>query len=213
MGSTSILQNGHITEITKDGPAPRYNTAMVYDNGREQMVLFGGRTRDGEEFIAFNDTWIWDGAKWHEATKDDGKIRREEALLAEVQNAVAQFSAAFVEANAEKLDLLLAPGYRHTNADGSVVSRAQWLEWIKFRREKIISDELRIEEYDNAEVEVLLLSPSIAVATGRNVASGVNAGKPFRTEILFTHVWTKENNKWQRAVFHDARIADRNAQP
>jgi len=69
MGRTSILQNGQIKEIASDGPTPRYNTAMVYDSKREQMLLFGGRIRDGEDFIAYGDTWIWNGAKWHEAIK------------------------------------------------------------------------------------------------------------------------------------------------
>lgn len=210
MGRTSILQNGQIKEIAGDGPAPRYNTAMVYDGRREQMVLFGGRIRDGEDFIAYGDTWIWNGAKWREAIKDESKSRREENLKAEVLNAVAQFSAAFLEADAEKLNLLLAPDYRYTNTDGSVVSRERWLEWIKSRREKITSGELKIENYNNEDVEVVLLSPTITVATGRNIASGVESGKPFRTEIRFTHVWVKQNNKWQRTVFHDSRITEWN---
>lgn len=212
MGRTSILQNGQIKEIARDGPAPRYNTAMVYDSRRELMIVFGGRIRDGEEFIAYGDTWIWNGAKWREAIKDESKSRREENLKAEVLNAVAQFSAAFLEADAEKLNLLLAPDYRHTNTDGSVVSRERWLEWIRSRREKIASGELTIEKYENEEVEVTLLSPAIAVATGRNIASGVDSGKPFRTESRFTHVWAKQNDKWQRSVFHDSRITAWNTQ-
>jgi hypothetical protein len=111
MGRTSILQNGQIKEIANAGPAPRYNTAMVYDSKRGQMILFGGRIRDGENFIPYGDTWIWDDAKWHEAIKDESKNRREENLKAEVLNAVAQFSAAFREADAEKLHQLLASDY------------------------------------------------------------------------------------------------------
>jgi hypothetical protein len=212
MGRTSILQNGQIKEIANDGPASRYNTAMVFDSKREQMVLFGGRIRDGEDFNAYGDMWIWNGANWREAIKDESKSRREENLKAEVMNATAQFSAAFRDADAEKLNLLLATDYRHTNTDGSVVSRERWLEWIKSRRGKITSGELKIEKYENEDVEVTLLSSTAAVATGRNLASGVDNGKPFRIEIRFTHVWAKQNNKWQRTAFHDSRIIERNTQ-
>lgn len=194
------------------GPTPRAYAAMAFDSKRGQMFLFGGRIRDGENFIPYGDTWIWDGVKWHETIKDESKIRREENLKVEVLNAITQFSAAFVEADAEKLHLLLAPNYRHTNTDGSVVSRERWLEWVKSRREKIASGELKIEKYDNENVEVVLLSPTIAVATGRNIAIGVDSGKPFRIEIRFTHVWAKQNNQWQRTVFHDSRITERNTQ-
>jgi ketosteroid isomerase-like protein len=170
------------------------------------MVLFGGRIREGQDFIAYGDTWIWEGVKWREAIKAEGKYRREENLKEEVLDAIEEFSAAFAQADADKLNLLLAPDYRHTNTDGSSSTRERWLEWIKTRREKIVSGELKIVDYENENVEVSLLSPTIAVATGRNFASGVDAGKPFNTAIRFTHVWKKENDKWQRAVFHDSRI-------
>jgi ketosteroid isomerase-like protein len=210
MGRTSILHGGQIQEINAEGPAPRYNTEMVYDSKRGQMVLFGGRIRDGENFIAYGDMWIWDGTKWHVAMEAEGESLREEKLKREVLSAIEQFSAAFAEADVEKLNLLLAPDYRHTNSDGSVVSRERWLEWIKSRREKITSRELVLEKYQNEAVEVVLLSSAVAAATGRNLAVGVDSGRPFRNEIRFTHVWTKENNKWRRTVFHDSRITERN---
>jgi hypothetical protein len=43
------------------GPPARYDHAMVYDPGRDQIVLFGGRNAAG---TALGDTWIWNGSSW-----------------------------------------------------------------------------------------------------------------------------------------------------
>src|SRR5690606_7562385 len=37
-------------------PPPRFDHALAYDSDRNVVVLFGGRTRDGQPF---NDTWEW----------------------------------------------------------------------------------------------------------------------------------------------------------
>ena len=42
-------------------PGPRYGHEMVYDEMREEVVLFGGFGPDGEPK---GDTWIWDGESW-----------------------------------------------------------------------------------------------------------------------------------------------------
>ena len=44
------------------GPPPRAHHAMVYDAGRERVVLFGGL---GADRRYLDDTWEWDGARWH----------------------------------------------------------------------------------------------------------------------------------------------------
>ena len=43
------------------GPTPRAHHAMVYDAGRERVVLFGGL---GADRRYLDDTWEWDGARW-----------------------------------------------------------------------------------------------------------------------------------------------------
>jgi hypothetical protein len=48
---------------TATEPPARTYTAMVYDEARQQMVLFGGAGGPG------NDTWIWDGASWSNRTE------------------------------------------------------------------------------------------------------------------------------------------------
>jgi hypothetical protein len=43
------------------GPPARYEHAMVYDAGRDRIVLFGGRNAGG---TALGDTWLWNGSSW-----------------------------------------------------------------------------------------------------------------------------------------------------
>jgi hypothetical protein len=53
-------------------PPPRTNAGMVYDEGRHQVVLFGGQ--DAVESVAgqglppLSDTWTWDGTTWAKRT-------------------------------------------------------------------------------------------------------------------------------------------------
>ena len=44
-----------------DRPVGRFNTRLVYDSGRERILMFGGHTWSGEPL---NDLWEFDGAAW-----------------------------------------------------------------------------------------------------------------------------------------------------
>jgi hypothetical protein len=57
-------------------PPSRHGHAMVYDAGRQRVVLFGGRTIDFGS--TFNDTWEYDGTTWMQrtpATAPSGRAR------------------------------------------------------------------------------------------------------------------------------------------
>jgi hypothetical protein len=45
---------------TQNPPPPRFDHSLVYDNLRQQMILFGGRTLGS----TLQDTWLWNGASW-----------------------------------------------------------------------------------------------------------------------------------------------------
>lgn len=51
-----------------EGPSPRYFHAMVYDEARQVVLLFGGICRDRRD--PCGDAWIWDGAGWSEIPVD-----------------------------------------------------------------------------------------------------------------------------------------------
>ncbi len=47
------------TQVADTGPTARSGHALAYDNARERVVLFGGRTGN-----PLGDTWEWDGTEW-----------------------------------------------------------------------------------------------------------------------------------------------------
>lgn len=49
------------------GPGDRHGHAMVTDDARQRVVLFGGMA-DGNGTIPLDDTWEWDGTDWIERT-------------------------------------------------------------------------------------------------------------------------------------------------
>jgi len=54
-------------------PGARFGHEMVYDEAREVTLLFGGFGPDG---IPKGDTWIWDGADWHEVAQKGPSPRK-----------------------------------------------------------------------------------------------------------------------------------------
>ena len=61
-----------------NGPPPRYNHAMAYDENRGVVVLFGGRAQTG----ILSDTWEWDGFLWTQKTPKTRPSAREQASMA-----------------------------------------------------------------------------------------------------------------------------------
>ncbi|MDU8886247.1 kelch repeat-containing protein [Yeosuana sp. MJ-SS3] len=48
-------------KIKENNPGKRWGHVLIYDQFRDQLVLFGGTRERG---IYLNDTWIWDNKKW-----------------------------------------------------------------------------------------------------------------------------------------------------
>jgi len=60
LGDTWEWDGVYWTQLADTGPAPRAGMAMVYDDARERVVLFGG----GNDAGYFGDTWEWNGEEW-----------------------------------------------------------------------------------------------------------------------------------------------------
>ncbi|MBI5543754.1 MAG: hypothetical protein HY901_07710, partial [Deltaproteobacteria bacterium] len=54
-------------------PPPRRWHSLAYDPRRGRTVLFGGESRDGEKAVFLNDTWEWNGMRWHKLTPAAGE--------------------------------------------------------------------------------------------------------------------------------------------
>lgn len=66
LGDTWRFDHGGWTEIKPAvAPAPRWHFAMVTDEARGQLVLFGGVDHTQKPAaVVFGDTWVWEGAAW-----------------------------------------------------------------------------------------------------------------------------------------------------
>lgn len=58
---------------TTNGPAPRFDCSMAYDQARERMVLLGGQI-DGGTIADHKVVWEWDGNQWHTNLPSSGPV-------------------------------------------------------------------------------------------------------------------------------------------
>src|SRR6185436_15876621 len=61
LGDTWAFDGNAWSSLPVIGPPARTGHAMVYDSGRDEVVLFGG---DGTEPGYRADTWVWNGSSW-----------------------------------------------------------------------------------------------------------------------------------------------------
>lgn len=63
------------------GPSPRWGVRMAFDAGAKKMVLFGGRpSGSGRPKTPLDDTWLWDGVQWSQATVPGPSNRSHHAM-------------------------------------------------------------------------------------------------------------------------------------
>ena len=72
----ALTAQGAWTQVASSGPSPRAGHAMVYDDQRSEVILFGGF--DGT--TKFGDTWAWDGASWTQRSTTGPSGRTEHAM-------------------------------------------------------------------------------------------------------------------------------------
>jgi hypothetical protein len=67
--------------LSRSGPAPRAEAAMIYDQRRRRLVLFGGYRTVRGVTTRYGDTWEWDGHVWTPIA-DTGPSPRNNAAMA-----------------------------------------------------------------------------------------------------------------------------------
>lgn len=129
---------------------------------------------------------------------DDGAIKA----------AMAELSDAFMTADADAMDRLLATPYSHINNGGEPVERSAYVAWQRTRAEQEAkSGKRRYNTYDTSDVKIDFLNTSTAVVTGLGKLTAERDGKPWSLDFRFTNVWImNDSGQWQRAVFHDTYL-------
>lgn len=131
---------------------------------------------------------------------------REAILKSELLEILEKFSIAYSQANIAVLDSMIADEYFHTNTNGGTVTREQWLQWNRSRAISLANGEIKISDYRNEDVQIKILSPTLAIITGINRFTRERDGTVEALRIRYSHVWTKQSGIWQRQLFHDSRI-------
>lgn len=104
---------------------------------------------------------------------------------------------AYADRDLAALERLSADDYSQTDVRGGVLSRAQWLDFVKNRPSEIT--------VDTDDVEVRLYGET-AVVTGNWTYRKQNTEKPVVIHSRWTSVWTKYPSGWKRHAFQNTYI-------
>jgi hypothetical protein len=66
MNDTWAWDGSQWTQVSTEGPSPRFPAGFAYDAARQNILLFGGHAIDAQGIATYADTWIWDGTTWEE---------------------------------------------------------------------------------------------------------------------------------------------------
>jgi len=120
--------------------------------------------------------------------------------------ALDAFSAAFRSADAKALDTLLTVSYMHTNgSSGQVLTKDEWLEFVRKRRADLRSGRLQVDRYETSGVAIRWCSEA-AVVSSQVISDGRNNGRSFETRLRVTQLWLRLGTRWRRAAFHDSPL-------
>ncbi len=114
-------------------------------------------------------------------------------------NSVHAFGHAWARRDIPALQALLAPGYIHTDFEGRVFQRDQWLEYAASQEHGS-----GVSFHDLVAVE----HGTTGIVTGSNEISGGSMGS---STIRFTQVWLQLSGEWRRLAFQATKVVRRNA--
>jgi hypothetical protein len=123
-----------------------------------------------------------------------------------LRSALKTFETAFVRADAEALDTMLAPHYLHTNgSSGAVLQKVPWLAYIRRRRADLEAGRLRVDRYESTGTRIAWY-PGAAVVSTLVASEGTENGARFSRRLQVTTVWVRSGQGWRRAAFHDSPV-------
>lgn len=81
LNDTWVYKGGTWTNLkTENSPSPRAEAAIAYDATRDRILLFGGYTIVGDDYVKLADTWEFYDNDWHK-TEEAGPSARNGAAL------------------------------------------------------------------------------------------------------------------------------------
>jgi ketosteroid isomerase-like protein len=119
----------------------------------------------------------------------------------EVYGIVVLIGNAWSQNNLDSLEKYIHADYKHTDVRGQILGRTSWLNYVKERKEKNVTNPALVFE----DVQIKIYG-NFALVTGINIFSGqayVGNDKSNHkdSKIRFTQVLKKEDNTWKRISF------------
>ncbi len=93
------------TLTSSGGPSPRYLASLVYDAGRQRVVLYGGQSGGFPNITVLSDTWEWDGTAWSQRATTGPSIRVHQAMAYDRARQRVVLYGGFNEAQGEIRDI------------------------------------------------------------------------------------------------------------
>lgn len=121
-------------------------------------------------------------------------------LKADIEALEKKWSAALAANDAAALAPLLADDWTNVSEDGTLQSKAEFLESLKSGSLKFTSCTLK-----KTTVRVY---GDTAVVVGEDSAKGTQDGESFDDDGVFTDVWVKQGDKWVCVATHSSEKED-----
>jgi hypothetical protein len=112
-----------------------------------------------------------------------------------------QLARAWVERDRAFIERILAPEWSVTQANGSILSRANVL------RSAFETEALRVKSMVVDDVTVRMFGTT-AVVRGRTSATGTDKDLAFNVRMRFTDVFLKRNGEWQAVASHASLLVE-----
>lgn len=131
----------------------------------------------------------------------------QESASADLVKLATDAGHAYASRDLATLERITAEDYVQTDVRGGVLTRAQWLEFVKNRHSELTveSDEIAVRFYGD-----------VAVVTGRWTYTLKENGNSAVSNSRWSSVWTRYPDGWKRHVFQNTYVnanADRCVYP
>ena len=115
-------------------------------------------------------------------------------MAASLAECVEAFGVAWAKRDLQTLESLLAPEYVHTDFEGRVLRRAEWLTYARAHQHGSTIEFHDIEVSEHGDFGIVI---------GANNVAGGTMGS---TTIRFTQVWRRTEQGWKRVAFQATEV-------